>query len=707
MHITRLQILNFRAIRVVDLTELSDLVVIAGPNGCGKSCIFDALRLLKSIYGGYQQNEYLQWFGEFQINVNTEQRDFSQVFRDPKQPVKISARMTLSDSEREYLRENARQLAEGLAWSDVLQQATDETQETAQALALKHANLVPEVKTRATTYEAQVVEALADEYYDLHLVIEKPDSLIVTAPSIIANLVFRTYSPDHLGILDYHSATRNYAREGVGGVSLDLDSFKAQRRNLALYNWQSKYGNIKTEIISSYVGQLIKREAGVAKDTGDDTLDDTLAEMFRLFFPDKQYLGVTPQSDGKLAFPVQLATGEKHDLNELSSGEKEVLYGYLRLRNQTPRNSTILLDEPELHLNPGLLRGFPQFYHRHLVQPTGNQIWMVTHSDTLLREAVGNDEFSVFHMVPATSPDEVPNQVIPLAQDQLQQALLDLVGDLAAYRPAARVIVFEGGGDSEFDVRVVNRLFPALRDSATLISGGGKGRVAELYRVLSETAAQTGVSDRFFAITDRDSGEQPDRAKAGHVFSWDVYHIENYLLEPSYVYQLYSNSVAEAAFSSEAELLLALKQCAESLVDRLVAIELRDRIDRRLSRCIKIATDPNSVNPVADLLPSVTGTATRWEEAIAEVTDATKLSEWEASIRSARELELKNGSWRQTFPGRDVLKTFVHKHLSGIMLYDGAVTSILTAMSADGYQPAGMKTVLDTVVGMPAKAGSR
>jgi predicted ATP-dependent endonuclease of OLD family len=41
-----------------------------------------------------------------------------------------------------------------------------------------------------------------------------------------------------------------------------------------------------------------------------------------------------------------------HDIDELSSGEKEIVYGYLWLRTGTPRRSIILIDEPELHLNP-------------------------------------------------------------------------------------------------------------------------------------------------------------------------------------------------------------------------------------------------------------------------------------------------------------------------------------------------------------------
>ena len=71
MKIERLEIYNFRAIENVVIEADSPMVVIAGPNGCGKSCVLDAIRLVKSIYGGYADNEYGLWLGEFQIAPNS------------------------------------------------------------------------------------------------------------------------------------------------------------------------------------------------------------------------------------------------------------------------------------------------------------------------------------------------------------------------------------------------------------------------------------------------------------------------------------------------------------------------------------------------------------------------------------------------------------------------------------------------------------
>ena len=251
--------------------------------------------------------------------------------------------------------------------------------------------------------------------------------------------------------------------------------------------------------------------------------------------PDKKFLGPQPTPEGSLKFPVETQSGSRHDLDELSAGEKEILYGYLRIRNSAPRYSIILLDEPELHLNPRLIRGLPEFYKKNLGEALGNQIWLVTHSDALLREVVGKNCYNVFHMLPFGNVLSGQSQLKPLsATADLELALVDLVGDLAAYRPGGKVVIFEGGGDSDFDQKVTATLFPELQAQANLISGSNKIRVRALQETL-ENATQKGLLPfEFFSITDRDL--DPDaQTSSTKVFSWDVYHIENYFLEPKFI----------------------------------------------------------------------------------------------------------------------------------------------------------------------------
>lgn len=86
MKFCALEIKNFRAITHLKLSDLSDVIVIAGPNGCGKSQIFHAIRLLKSVYGGYQPDEWRQWFNEFQVNLEQNPQNGLGLFHNRESP---------------------------------------------------------------------------------------------------------------------------------------------------------------------------------------------------------------------------------------------------------------------------------------------------------------------------------------------------------------------------------------------------------------------------------------------------------------------------------------------------------------------------------------------------------------------------------------------------------------------------------------------
>ena len=69
----------------------------------------------------------------------------------------------------------------------------------------------------------------------------------------------------------------------------------------------------------------------------------------------------------------------------------------------------------------------------HLGRALNNQIWLLTHSDVLLKESLHQDGFSVFHMLPPTTSSAADNQVQVVDQGEVvEQALINLVGEAAA-----------------------------------------------------------------------------------------------------------------------------------------------------------------------------------------------------------------------------------------------------------------------------------
>lgn len=431
MRIKRVHIENFRGVRLTVLPDLEDLVVLAGQNGSGKSCVLDAIRLIKSVYGGYQQNEFHQWFGEFQINFSNDPAAFTSLFNDQTKPLVIEIDIEIHPDERSYLKRNAESLITAQAWRAVVPELYGWRSLNAAPFTAQYRSREPEVKAQAAK-DMEIFLQEIDLSQITAKVFIKPSSQPQFNPSKVLELIFSIFDLEHFGIIDYHGPHRLYGREVINSINVNLDAIEEQKKQSTLYNYNAKYGNVKSEMAALYVREALSEKAGVPLSARNSTTD-VLKELFATFFPEKEFLGPQPTASGNLRFPVRVGGRETHDLDELSSGEKEILYGYLRLRTSAPKNSVILLDEPELHLNPRLTRNLPDFYHRHLAKALGNQVWLITHSDAILRESVGKPGISVFHITPSAYATDSASQATVIQADQdLERAVIDLVGDLAA-----------------------------------------------------------------------------------------------------------------------------------------------------------------------------------------------------------------------------------------------------------------------------------
>ena len=217
MKIVNLTVENFRAINRVELTDLKDMIVVAGPNGCGKSCILDAIRLFKSVYGGYQPNEWHQWLNEFQIAPRN-LHQMASLLRDRSHPSVIEAQIELAQEEREFILQHIHPMLMELAWRTVVP-STQAWMRSANALATELRAYEPQVNQVIQELLPTVVEQLNHRLLSGRLEISS-DGQAGVHKSVLLELVFSAYHPKRIGVIDYHGAHRNYAREALGGINL-------------------------------------------------------------------------------------------------------------------------------------------------------------------------------------------------------------------------------------------------------------------------------------------------------------------------------------------------------------------------------------------------------------------------------------------------------------------------------------------------------
>lgn len=695
MRLATLRVENFRALSTLELKDLTSAVVLAGPNGCGKSCVLDAIRLLKSAYGSYAQDEWSLWLGEFQISANREAGELRGLLQDKTRPLTVEGQFVLSDSERAYLRANVATLLEDLYWRQVDPQRVPGAANTQRSISARQRTQVAELQ--ALLKQAMPVLGGLIEQPSLRGWLQiDPTGATKVVENQLLEVLFSTYQPQDVGVIDYHSPHRTYNRQKLNSVNLTIEAGESQqRRQHALYNSGNKYANIKTEMTSAYIRGLLAAKADPTTKE-DDALTETLKELFRTFFPGKEFLGPRPTTTGRLTFMVRLVSGAEHDIDDLSSGEKEVVYGYLRLHSSAPRDSMIMIDEPELHLNPRLVSGLAAFYYRHLGTRFGNQLWLVTHSDTLIREAVGNPDFSVFHVQPTADAAGV-SQATPIkAKGDLDKVVLALVGDLAAYRPGAKVVVFESTEDAAFDVRMTCTLFPEFEQRVNPISAGDKRRVSDLYELLERAREQGHLDARFFAIADSDG--EAVQAGPRTRFLWEAYHIENYLLEPRFIASaLQAVGVRGDISKSDEAVERELAVCAEETISELVAHKLRTFANHVIVSSIDLGFDPTRRDVPVALAEAVGRSGARVSAVVSRELSAERLRDEHVRLEADFRRALSSGAWRTKFRGRDVLRRFAGRHVKG-MQYEYFRDLVINKMAESGHRPPDMQRVVSAIL---------
>ena len=136
--------------------------------------------------------------------------------------------------------------------------------------------------------------------------------------------------------------------------------------------------DIPSYIATKIISEILKNKNEKVGDIQKKVFDE-INEIFENLSIDVKVEDIS--QDGRNITLFTNSAGDKFDINELSSGEKQLFLRTLAIKMLNPENSIILIDEPELSLHPKWQQRIVDVYRKI---GKNNQIIIATHSPHIL-----------------------------------------------------------------------------------------------------------------------------------------------------------------------------------------------------------------------------------------------------------------------------------------------------------------------------------
>lgn len=313
-----------------------------------------------------------------------------------------------------------------------------------------------------------------------------------SSPARIQNLLSR-YNEGSI-FFDYFSAHRGNSKNNLSNWNpshLNEDTIKQ-----ILSRGSDKFQMVKQHLANLKMGDL--QQIQKAKRAGEEYENDSLDKIrtfFNSFFAPMEFDDVYIDSS-PFKFNVKTPKGEI-DIDELSSGEKEILNTFIHFDQLKPDGSIVLFDEPDVHLHPELQRNYLTLL-REL--STNNQFIITTHSPEMMIDA-GDD--ALYTIVKHQESDGV-NQFNRVSTDnEMHSALSEVMGS-KGFVSLNKNIVFIEGQNSSTDVQFYQKLFPRNVYNVSFIPAGDSKTLTSISERVNYLLKTANEFQNYYCITDKD-----------------------------------------------------------------------------------------------------------------------------------------------------------------------------------------------------------
>jgi predicted ATPase len=199
--------------------------------------------------------------------------------------------------------------------------------------------------------------------------------------------------------------------------------------------------------------------------------------------------------------------------------------------NKSEDDLVVLYDSPEAYLHPQLQLNFLNYIKDYLNQKSDTdrkiQIIICTHSKMIVDNTPDESLYFLFYPSQVEENQLRPASTVP---DELRELISNEMG-LTALSSGEDILLVEGSDDRE----VIQRIDDEIEKELSVIGMGGKDPIVNLDETLNKMMDVDGVN--VYAIVDGDRNLELDEETPDNIHSLPVTSVENLILKPGVMFE--------------------------------------------------------------------------------------------------------------------------------------------------------------------------
>ena len=629
MHIKRVWIKNFRALEDIHLDLTSPVSVIVGPNAAGKTTIIEAIRLIKALLTPRTQNEANQVLfalGASSPHVPLRFR-VQAVARDVGKDVVAGCSFILTEAELQDIQNNLEQITVSIVQSQIGQPFANTDAligflSSPQGIAMSGA--------AKQAVETALENIKINKECTLEIKIGPTDGPRAVSDAMHAQFIgfLERRLPPYSTIFTYFPADRALpfgeqpVQLGSPDANAQLESYNSQP--------QTKFNRLKNLIFSGVI----------FSPDGKATIDDEFDKIFSGILKGRKLQGFEVNDIGFLNVLIRdLDTQRIFDLDGMSSGEKGLLLTFLIISRSVQTGGIVLLDEPELHLNPAVCKDLLPFLVENYVKSKDLQIIICSHSAEIVATALESENCSLYHLM---SPNNI-SKIQPKDDENVEEVFRRL-GASQTDKLLYKGIIFVEG---PHDVAILEAGFGLKLRRFKLKYADGKNSIIKAINSLQESEKASPPESPTYFIIDRDEKALGIKSTPGvKVLEWDRRCLENYFIDLDAISKVLMDSdFVKNPLPNQGEVSKLLKDLAFSQLTGMAAKKVYEK-----SNFENLGSRKNDF--VDKDVPEISNALFARISSLKNQLDALDIAEWENNFNAetlAEKTKLED-AWLTTWP---------------------------------------------------------